>query len=150
MPRLDPVTKAALPVRSQGEPSIAAGLTDVGATLVLNGLDPVRLEATRAASAVRFGDHRVAARAFDIVDEDVVAGAVASVESEVGGLHTICGSDPHYRRGRGRRDRVVGSHRGLASAIRDTTRGGTVVVVGLLPIGDQPVPSRAPSPGNCA
>jgi len=33
-----------------------------------------------------------------------------------------------------------GSHRGLASAIRGTTRGGRVVMVGLLPSGDQPVP----------
>lgn len=32
-----------------------------------------------------------------------------------------------------------GSHRGLASAIRGATRGGTVVMVGLLPSGEQPV-----------
>ncbi|WP_284748239.1 L-idonate 5-dehydrogenase [Amycolatopsis sp. RTGN1] len=33
-----------------------------------------------------------------------------------------------------------GNHRGLASAIAGATRGGTVVMVGLLPLGDQPVP----------
>ncbi|MEU9347729.1 zinc-binding dehydrogenase [Streptomyces sp. NPDC048278] len=33
-----------------------------------------------------------------------------------------------------------GNHRGLASAIAGATRGGTVVMVGLLPNGDQPVP----------
>ncbi len=33
-----------------------------------------------------------------------------------------------------------GNHRGLASAIHGATRGGTVVMVGLLPTGDQPVP----------
>jgi L-iditol 2-dehydrogenase/L-idonate 5-dehydrogenase len=33
-----------------------------------------------------------------------------------------------------------GSPRGLASAIRGTARGGRVVMVGLLPTGDQPVP----------
>lgn len=33
-----------------------------------------------------------------------------------------------------------GNHRGLASAIRGTARGGRVVMVGLLPSGDQPVP----------
>ncbi|MFG3025307.1 L-idonate 5-dehydrogenase [Streptomyces sp. NPDC048254] len=33
-----------------------------------------------------------------------------------------------------------GNHRGLASAITGATRGGTVVMVGLLPGGDQPVP----------
>jgi L-idonate 5-dehydrogenase len=32
-----------------------------------------------------------------------------------------------------------GNHRGLASAIAGATRGGTVVMVGLLPQGDQPV-----------
>lgn len=33
-----------------------------------------------------------------------------------------------------------GNHRGLASAIRGAARGGRVVMVGLLPSGDQPVP----------
>ncbi|MEV2211629.1 L-idonate 5-dehydrogenase [Streptomyces sp. NPDC050997] len=33
-----------------------------------------------------------------------------------------------------------GNHRGLKSAITGATRGGTVVMVGLLPNGDQPVP----------
>jgi L-idonate 5-dehydrogenase len=33
-----------------------------------------------------------------------------------------------------------GNHRGLASAIRGTRRGGRVVMVGLVPTGDQPVP----------
>ncbi|MFI6250682.1 L-idonate 5-dehydrogenase [Streptomyces sp. NPDC051016] len=33
-----------------------------------------------------------------------------------------------------------GNHRGLASAVKGATRGGTVVMVGLLPNGDQPVP----------
>ncbi|WP_328609220.1 L-idonate 5-dehydrogenase [Amycolatopsis sp. NBC_00345] len=33
-----------------------------------------------------------------------------------------------------------GHHRGLASAIAGATRGGTVVLVGMLPRGDQPVP----------
>ena len=33
-----------------------------------------------------------------------------------------------------------GNHHGLASAIRGAVRGGTVVMVGLLPTGMQPVP----------
>lgn len=33
-----------------------------------------------------------------------------------------------------------GNHRGLASAISGATRGGTVVMVGMLPAGEQPVP----------
>ncbi|MEU9289106.1 SDR family oxidoreductase [Streptomyces sp. NPDC048275] len=68
---------------------IATGLADAGATLVLNGIDPGRLEATRTALARRFGDHRVAARAFDIVDEDAVAKAIASIESEVGAIDIL-------------------------------------------------------------
>ncbi|MCI3273484.1 SDR family oxidoreductase [Streptomyces cylindrosporus] len=68
---------------------IATGLADAGATIVLNGVDPVRLEATRATLADRFGDDRVAARAFDIVDEDAVARAVASIESEVGAIDIL-------------------------------------------------------------
>ena len=32
-----------------------------------------------------------------------------------------------------------GNHRGLASAIRGAARGGRVVMVGLLPTGEQPV-----------
>ncbi|WP_416979709.1 SDR family oxidoreductase [Streptomyces sp. T028] len=68
---------------------IAEGLADAGATIVLNGVDPIRLESTRAALAKRFGDDRVAARAFDIVDEDAVARAVDSVESEVGALDIL-------------------------------------------------------------
>ncbi|MFJ9566896.1 SDR family oxidoreductase [Streptomyces fuscichromogenes] len=63
---------------------IATGLADAGATLVLNGVDPGRLDATRKALAGRFGERRIAARAFDIVDEDAVAGAVESIEAEVG------------------------------------------------------------------
>ncbi|MFC7882610.1 SDR family oxidoreductase [Streptomyces sp. NPDC057376] len=68
---------------------IATGLAEAGATLVLNGVDPARLEATRAALAERFGEDRVAARAFDIVDEDAVAAALASVESEVGPVDVL-------------------------------------------------------------
>ncbi|MFC8394226.1 MULTISPECIES: SDR family oxidoreductase [unclassified Streptomyces] len=68
---------------------IATGLAEAGATLVLNGVDSTRLEAARAALAERFGEDRVAARAFDIVDEDAVAAALASVESEVGPVDVL-------------------------------------------------------------
>ncbi|MFF8630134.1 SDR family oxidoreductase [Streptomyces werraensis] len=70
-------------------PGIATGLAEAGATLVLNGVDPARLETARAALAERFGEDRVAARAFDIVDEDAVAAALASVESEVGSVDVL-------------------------------------------------------------
>ncbi|MFC8371287.1 SDR family oxidoreductase [Streptomyces sp. NPDC057239] len=68
---------------------IATGLAEAGATLVLNGVDSTRLEAARAALAERFGEDRVTARAFDIVDEDAVAAALASVESEVGPVDVL-------------------------------------------------------------
>lgn len=68
---------------------IATGLADAGATLVLNGVDPVRLEKTRTSLAGRFGDDRVTARAFDIVDENAVAEAVESVESETGAIDIL-------------------------------------------------------------
>ncbi|MFF3501090.1 SDR family oxidoreductase [Streptomyces sp. NPDC003247] len=68
---------------------IATGLADAGATIVLNGVDAARLEATRASLAERFGKDRVAARSFDIVDEDAVASALASVESEVGPVDVL-------------------------------------------------------------
>ncbi|MFE3736866.1 SDR family oxidoreductase [Streptomyces sp. NPDC059134] len=69
--------------------ALAEGLADAGATIVLNGLDPDRLEAARTALARRFGDDRIAARAFDIVDEEAVAGAVDSIEAEVGPLAVL-------------------------------------------------------------
>ncbi|MFJ9626074.1 SDR family oxidoreductase [Streptomyces sp. NPDC101175] len=68
---------------------IATGLADAGATLVLNGVDPVRLERTRTSLAGRFGADRIAARAFDIVDESAVEAAVASVESEIGAIDIL-------------------------------------------------------------
>lgn len=69
--------------------SIAEGLAGAGATIVLNGLDPDRLEATRTVLARRFGADRIAARAFDIVEEAAVAEAVDSVEAEVGALDIL-------------------------------------------------------------
>ena len=69
--------------------AIAEGLADAGATIVLNGLDPVRLEDTRAKLAERFGDNRIAARAFDIVDETAVTAAVESIEAEVGVIDVL-------------------------------------------------------------
>ncbi|MFE4058995.1 SDR family oxidoreductase [Streptomyces sp. NPDC059096] len=69
--------------------ALAEGLADAGATIVLNGLDPDRLDAARTALARRFGDDRIAARAFDIVDEEAVAGAVDSIEAEVGPLAVL-------------------------------------------------------------
>ena len=50
--------------------ALAAGLAEAGATVVVHGLDPERLEAARLALAERFGKERIAAVSFDITDAD--------------------------------------------------------------------------------
>lgn len=69
--------------------SIAEGLAEAGATIILNGVDPRRLEATRETFAHRFGPDRVSARAFDVVDEEGVELAVGSIEAEVGPIDIL-------------------------------------------------------------
>ena len=64
--------------------ALAEGLLGAGARLVLNGRDPDRLERTRAELAVRWGEDRVAAYAFDVTDEAGVGEAVTMIETEVG------------------------------------------------------------------
>ena len=68
---------------------IATALADAGATVVLNGLNEERLEATRAEFAAAYGDDRVHARAFDVTDAPAVAAAVAEVERTVGPLRIL-------------------------------------------------------------
>lgn len=69
--------------------AIAAGLADAGATIVLHGLDPARLEAAREALAGRFGTDRVASVAFDVTDAAAAADGIAQVEREVGELRIL-------------------------------------------------------------
>jgi gluconate 5-dehydrogenase len=64
--------------------ALAEGLAGAGATVVLNGRDPDRLEQTRGELAGRLGADRVHAYAFDVTDEAAVQEAVAAVEAEVG------------------------------------------------------------------
>ena len=66
--------------------ALAEGLAGAGATVVLNGRDPVRLEETRAELADRLGDGRVHAYAFDVTDEPAVEAALTRVEAEVGAV----------------------------------------------------------------
>ncbi|GMA27204.1 SDR family oxidoreductase [Arenivirga flava] len=68
---------------------IALALADAGASLVLNGRDPERLEATRAAFAERYGEQRIGAIAFDVTDADAVAASVARIEREIGPLRIL-------------------------------------------------------------
>lgn len=64
--------------------ALAEGLLGAGATVVLNGRDPDRLEQTRGELAGRHGAGRVHAYAFDVTDERAVDGAVGAVEAQVG------------------------------------------------------------------
>ena len=69
--------------------ALAEGLAGAGATVVLNGRDPDRLEQTRRELAGRFGTERVRAYAFDVTDEAAVERAVAAIEQEVGGVGVL-------------------------------------------------------------
>lgn len=64
--------------------ALAEGLAGAGASVVLNGRDPERLEQTRVELVARWGAERVHAYAFDVTDEAAVEQAVARVEAEVG------------------------------------------------------------------
>ncbi|MCU1404176.1 MAG: family oxidoreductase [Glaciihabitans sp.] len=67
----------------------AEALADAGATVVLNGLKPERLENTRAEFAAKYGEGNVAAYAFDVTDGDAVATAVTAIEAEVGPIRIL-------------------------------------------------------------
>ncbi|HEY5822306.1 MAG TPA: SDR family oxidoreductase [Propionibacteriaceae bacterium] len=69
--------------------TLAAGLADAGATIVLNGVDPDRLEATRGEFVERYGPGRVYARAFDVTDEAAVVAAIDWIEETVGPLRIL-------------------------------------------------------------
>ena len=69
--------------------SLADGLAAAGATVVLNGVDRARLDATRADFAARHGEERVHAAAFDVTAEDQVVAAVAAIEAEVGPIDVL-------------------------------------------------------------
>lgn len=68
---------------------IAEGLGEAGATLVLHGRDPVRLEQTRSEFAARLGADRVHAIAFDITDDDAVSRGVDAIEASIGPVHIL-------------------------------------------------------------
>ena len=68
--------------------ALAEGLASAGATVVLNGRDPERLERTRHELADRWGD-RVHAYAFDVTDEEAGVAAVARVAAEVGAVGVL-------------------------------------------------------------
>ena len=67
---------------------LAYALADAGATVVLNGMDPLRLESARVALGQRIG-RDVHARGFDVSDEDDVRAAVADIESTIGPIDVL-------------------------------------------------------------
>ena len=67
---------------------LAHGLVEAGCTVVLNGHDAQRLEATRAEMAARTGG-AVHAVPFDVTDPDAVEAGVAAIEEQVGALDIL-------------------------------------------------------------
>jgi gluconate 5-dehydrogenase len=68
--------------------AIAAGLAHAGARVVLNGVNPDRLERSRATLAGRF-EHRAVARAFDVTAPDPVRDGVRWIETTIGPIEIL-------------------------------------------------------------
>ena len=69
--------------------TLATGLADAGATLVLNGVQEAGLSRTAAALSERYGADRIHARAFDVTDQEAVTAAIRWVEDEVGPIRIL-------------------------------------------------------------
>ena len=69
--------------------AVARGLAAAGAVVVLNGLDPDRLEHARTDLAAEFGEDRIFACRFDVTDARAAADGVAWVERVVGPLQIL-------------------------------------------------------------
>ncbi len=69
--------------------ALARGLADAGATVVLNGINPERLEAACEALAADYPAGRVHSRAFDVTDAASAAEGVAWIEANVGPLDIL-------------------------------------------------------------
>lgn len=69
--------------------TIAEGLAEAGALVVLNGTNPERLEAARAELGAQHGEDRIRAYAFDVTDDPAAEAAVAAIEAEVGPIEVL-------------------------------------------------------------
>ncbi|WP_200849255.1 SDR family oxidoreductase [Curtobacterium sp. 18060] len=69
--------------------SIADGLAEAGAHVVLHGRDADRLADTHTRFAERYGAERVSAVAFDITDEPSVIAGISHVEDTVGPVDVL-------------------------------------------------------------
>lgn len=67
--------------------AIANGLAGAGATVVLNGRDPAKLE--RALEALKSAGHTAHARAFDVTDSAAAAVAVDAIEREIAPIDVL-------------------------------------------------------------
>jgi gluconate 5-dehydrogenase len=77
--------------------ALARGLGQAGATLVLNGRDTARLEASVA--ALRAEGLNVQASAFDVTDAAATEAAVAAIEADVGPVDILVNNAGMTRRG---------------------------------------------------
>ncbi|WP_425862012.1 SDR family oxidoreductase [Arthrobacter sp. TWP1-1] len=69
--------------------ALARGLAEAGATVVLHGLDPVRLAAAEASMAADFAEGQIRSVAFDVTHDVAAADGVAWIESNVGPLEIL-------------------------------------------------------------
>jgi gluconate 5-dehydrogenase len=69
--------------------SIARGLAQAGATVVLHGRDQESLAATTANFVAEFGTGVVRSIAFDITDADAVVAGIREIEDRVGGIQIL-------------------------------------------------------------
>lgn len=69
--------------------AIASGLLRAGARVVLNGVNPARLDAARESLVREFGEKAVAAEAFDVTSPDAVADGIGAIESDVGPIEIL-------------------------------------------------------------
>ena len=76
--------------------TLARGLAQAGATVVINARNAARLN--EAAGALRAEGLQVHARAFDVTDAQAVESAVAWVEAEVGPIHILVNNAGMTRR----------------------------------------------------
>lgn len=67
---------------------LAAALADAGATVVLNGRDPQRLDRAAQELSARIG-RAVPAFSFDVTDQDAVRSAIAEVTAQVGPIDVL-------------------------------------------------------------
>ncbi|MHA7270085.1 SDR family oxidoreductase [Arthrobacter sp. HLT1-20] len=69
--------------------SLARGLADAGATVVLHGLNPETLAAAQAVMAADYAPNQIRSLAFDVTSEEAAAEGVTWIEENVGPLEIL-------------------------------------------------------------